>query len=103
MADTLRVCWRNLINGEFDSHPLERWTELHKINLNFGMQLYRDTFGGAVHISGTAENGRLTVWDAQENVVLDNFWRTMNVDDLLEEKMRGSTSTGSMLTHAADT
>ncbi|MGC5024410.1 hypothetical protein ACLQ3K_06595 [Tsukamurella sp. DT100] len=81
LADTqLRVYVRDLLGGELLASPAEEWLNVYAAGINEAIQLWQASLGGTIAITGTPEQGRVTVNDADRVIVLDEQWWAVAVD-----------------------
>lgn len=76
----LRVYVRDLISGELSAYPAGEWLGQYAAGINEAIQLWQQSLGGTIAITGTPEQGRVTVNDADHAIVLDQQWWTVTVD-----------------------
>ncbi|QIP38034.1 hypothetical protein G9444_0790 [Rhodococcus erythropolis] len=76
----LRVYVRDLLGGELVAYPAEEWLNEYASGINAAIQLWQASLGGTIAITGTPEQGRVTVNDADRVIVLDSQWWTVAVD-----------------------
>ncbi len=80
-ADTqLRVFLRDLLGGELVAYPAEEWLNAYAEGINEAIQLQQQSLGGTIAITGTPEQGRVTVNDADRTIIVDSQWWTVAVD-----------------------
>lgn len=78
----LRVHLRDLRTGSWVSnYDTQRWLEIHEELLDIAADMFMETFGGTLMVSGTAETGRVTVYPTTERStpILDYDWHTYSV------------------------
>ena len=68
---------RNIQAGEGTRYRPEVWLTDYSAFIEDSLCTWRDTLGGSIGITGTPEQGRLTVCDAEGEVVRDYDWRTV--------------------------
>ncbi|KXP12700.1 hypothetical protein AXK57_00110 [Tsukamurella pulmonis] len=76
----LRVFLRDLISGELVAYPAEEWLPAYADGVNEAIELWQASLGGTIAITGTPEQGRVTVNDADHIIILDSQWWTVAVD-----------------------
>ncbi|MBS4102845.1 hypothetical protein [Tsukamurella paurometabola] len=76
----LRVYVRDLISGELVAYPAGEWLGIYAAGINSAIQLWQASLGGTIAVTGTPEQGRVTVNDAGRVIVLDSQWWTVAVD-----------------------
>ena len=80
----LRVFLRDLITGAWvNSYDPVTWVGEHDKHMTTALQLFLDTFGGTITISGTPEVGRVTVYPTTGKDVApiaDFDWHTLRAD-----------------------
>ncbi|NMD55845.1 MULTISPECIES: hypothetical protein [Tsukamurella] len=80
-ADTqLRVFVRDLIDGDLTGYPAEDWLNAYAEGGNEAIELWQASLGGTIAVTGTPEQGRVTVNDADRVIVLDTQWWTVTVE-----------------------
>lgn len=80
LGTQLRVYVRDLISGELVAYPAEEWLSAYAEGINAAIQLWQASVGGTIAITGTPEQGRVTVNDADRVIILDEQWWTVAVD-----------------------
>ncbi|CPW72794.1 hypothetical protein [Mycobacteroides abscessus] len=75
----LRVHLRDLKSGEWIAYAPEVWIDQYYNRIGAAFERHAGTFGGSLALSGTPERGRITVWTADKEVVLDFDWQTTTV------------------------
>ncbi len=76
----LRVYVRDLLGGELVAYPAEEWLGEYPVGINEAIQLWQQSLGGTIAMTGTPEQGRVTVNDADRVIILDTQWQTVAVD-----------------------
>ncbi|GAA1087333.1 hypothetical protein [Tsukamurella spumae] len=71
---------RNLLTGEWTRYQPEAWLEDYFAFVEDSLCCWRDTVGGSFGVTGTPEQGRLTVCDIDGEVVRDYDWRAVVAD-----------------------
>lgn len=77
--DELRVYLRDLISGEWIHYAPYAWIDQYYNHIAAAIERHGSTVGGSFGLSGTPERGRMTVWTADKEAVLDFDWQTMTV------------------------
>lgn len=80
LGTQLRVFVRDLIDGDLTEYPAEEWLNAYAPGVNEAIELWQASLGGTIAITGTPEQGRVTVNDADRVIVLDTQWWTVTVD-----------------------
>lgn len=81
----VRVHLRNIQTGERTSYAPVVWLEDYSPFIEDSLCCWRDTIGGSFAVTGTPEQGRLTVCDIDGSVVRDYDWRTVVVEASVSE------------------
>ncbi|MBS4102903.1 hypothetical protein [Tsukamurella paurometabola] len=76
----LRVYVRDLISGALVAYPAEEWLGVYASGINAAIETWQQSLGGTIAITGTPEQGRVTVNDANRTIILDSQWWTVAVD-----------------------
>lgn len=76
----LRVYVRDLISGALVAYPAEEWLNAYAAGINAAIETWQASLGGTIAVTGTPEQGRVTVNDADHVIVLDSQWWTVAVD-----------------------
>ena len=79
---------RNLQSGEWTKYDPTTWLKDYYAFVEDSLCCWRDTVGGSIGITGTPEQGRLTVCDGDGAVVRDFDWRTVVVEVSTSQKAR---------------
>lgn len=75
--DDVTVRLRNLQSGEWTKYAPTTWLRDYYAFVEDSLCCWRDTLGGSFAVTGTPEQGRLTVCDVDGKVVRDYDWRTV--------------------------
>lgn len=62
------------------SHTLPRRLNAYAAGINAAIETWQASLGGTIAVTGTPEQGRVTVNDADHVIVLDSQWWTVAVD-----------------------
>lgn len=76
----LRVYLRDLIDGDLTVFPAEAWLQLYAAGITEAVAMQQQTLGGTIAITGTPEQGRITINDADHAIILVTQWWTVLVD-----------------------
>ncbi len=76
----LRVYVRDLLGGKLVAYPASEWLDEYAAGINAAIETWQQSLGGTIAITGTPEQGRVTVNDADRVIVLDEQWWTVAVD-----------------------
>ncbi|MGX9294417.1 hypothetical protein [Tsukamurella paurometabola] len=76
----LRIFVRDLIGGELVAYPASEWLGQYAAVINGAIETWQQSLGGTIAITGTPEQGRVTVNDADRVIVLDEQWWAVAVD-----------------------
>ncbi|KMV17705.1 hypothetical protein ACT17_15410 [Mycolicibacterium conceptionense] len=79
MGTQLRVYLRDILSGEWISYSTEDWLPQYYARINDALVQQQLTMGGTIAITGTPEQGRITVNDADRVIILDMDWRTKTI------------------------
>lgn len=77
--DELRVYLRDLTSGEWTWYAPAAWIDQYYNRIAACIERHAATVGGSFALSGTPECGRMTVFTAEDEVILDFDWHTMTV------------------------
>ncbi|QRY83668.1 hypothetical protein JVY00_17700 [Tsukamurella tyrosinosolvens] len=81
LADTqLRVYVRDLTSGEPSPTRPRSGSPSTPRGINAAIEMWQASLGGTIAITGTPEQGRVTVNDADRVIILDSQWWTVTVD-----------------------
>ncbi|AUN38660.1 hypothetical protein [Tsukamurella tyrosinosolvens] len=76
----LRVFVRDLLGGDLTAYPADEWLQTYAVGINAAIETWQQSLGGTIAITGTPEQGRVTVNDADRVIILDSQWWTVTVD-----------------------
>lgn len=83
--DDVTLHLRNLRSREWTRYTPEEWLDRYYDFVEHNLCCWRDTVGGSIGITGTPEQGRLTVCDVDGTVVRDYDWRTTVTESSVSE------------------
>lgn len=73
----LRVYVRDIVTSQWQQFPAAKWVDEFSERFDMATDLFLDSFGGTLTVSGTAEMGRITVTAADNRTpLMDIDWYT---------------------------